>query len=316
MRTGTQLPRTMLCRSEAINSSSQPSSYYLTNNTTPSARSLVRSLEQISYRERDVVAVEILQGKRRQPGWVSHAVIVISIVVPRGLVAQPLMQINRQTRGWLEIIEIERPSGLKRVEEKRIPASDRSRISQSSGNPLNRLPHRVAIGEMIRVCVEGKRAQRPRRTNYRARSCEYSRAWLGKTNVGLNGDVHIAVSEINPQTGTGRQSRVEAIGPAVLQIVYGEQIVAVFVNVDCANDSRPLLRCVGRMDLIALDLPGAYPCKGSVVVSEHEVRADPKSVRGARRDTEEEGVFVDVGKIARGVVGCLRDWSGRRALHD
>src|SRR6185437_13857364 len=216
----------------------------------------------------------------------------------RGLVTQPPIDVNRQARGWLEIVEIERAGGLERVEEERVPLSDGSRVSQSSGNALNGLPHHVAIGEMIRVRVERKRAQRTRRSRHGARSCEYGRAWLGKTNVSLNRDVHIAVAEVNPQTGTRRQSRAETVGPAVLQIVHGEHIVAVFVNVDRADDGRPLLRCVGRMDLIALDLPGAYPCKGSVVVSEHEVCADPKSVSGARRDTHEEGVFVDVGDAA------------------
>jgi hypothetical protein len=101
--------------------------------------------------------------------------------------------------------------------------------------------------------------------------CEDRRAGVHKADLRLRVDVHVAVAEIDPESGLGRKGRDGAVGAGVLDVVHGGDVVAILVDVHGGIEAGPGLRIVARVNLVALHLARADAREGIVVVAEDEV---------------------------------------------
>jgi hypothetical protein len=75
-------------------------------------------LETISEHKRNVVSIEILRRQRGQPNWIGDAVVLISIVIPRGPITNALIDIKRKAGIRGEVIEVERAGWRQRIQER------------------------------------------------------------------------------------------------------------------------------------------------------------------------------------------------------
>ena len=88
----------------------------------------------------------------------------------------------------------------------------------------------------------------------------------------------------------------------MLYVVHGCDVVAVIMNLNGARQIRPRPRLVAHLDLVGLHLPGIDPREGLVVVAELKITGDAQSVYGSRHDTQEQGILVDGGDVARSII--------------
>ena len=68
----------------------------------------------------------------------------------------------------------------------------------------------------------------------------------------------------------------------MLQVVYGKDVVAVFMNFHGTLEHGPRPRFVIHMDLVGLHLAGIDPRIGLVIVAELEIACDAQSIDGTR----------------------------------
>jgi len=90
-------------------------------------------------------------------------------------------------------------------------------------------------------------------------------------NIGLHVEVCVVVfREENAKLEIRHQSSPETVSSPMLQSIDVTNVVAVFANVNCSVDGRPELRFIGRVDLIALELPRENLRVGPAVISKLE----------------------------------------------
>src|SRR5467141_63595 len=227
--------------------------------------------------ERGTTAVEVFWPDWLKPRHIRRCLEIVSVIVPRGLVAQTFEQIDREPNERFLIIEGQGAAQYSRIQKQCVASGKGSGIAQADCDSISRLPHDVSIGEMLLVAIKRHCAQ-----GYRIGSAEKWAWCIGRdakssvpdANIGLHVEVCVVVSERERKIGIRHQSSPETVSSPMLQSIDVTNVVAVFANVNCSVDGRPELRFIGRVDLIALELPRENLRVGPAVISKLEISTD------------------------------------------
>src|SRR5467141_3469114 len=227
--------------------------------------------------ERGTAAVEVFWPDGLKPRHIRRCLEIVSVIVPRGLVAQAFEQIDLEPHERFLIIERQGAAQYSRIQKQCVASGKGSGIAQADCDSSNRLPHDVSIGVMLLVAIKRHCAQ-----GYRLGSAEKgarcirrdAKSGIPDANIGLHVEVCVVVSEREREIGIRHQRSPETVCPPMFESIDVADVVAIFANVDCSVDGRPKLRFIGGVDLIALELPRENLRVRPVVIPKLEISAD------------------------------------------
>src|SRR6266404_239956 len=198
-------------------------------------------------------------------------------VVSQGYSNQAVEEVDLKRSERLLIIERQGAAEDTGIQEQCVASRKCSGVAQGRCDSTKRLPHDVAISKMLLVAIKRRCAQRDRICAAKKRTGRIGRdakSSVSHADIRLHVQVCVAVAERERETRIPRQSSPETVGPPMLESIDVTDVVTIFVNVDCAVDGRPKPRLIGRVNLIALELPRENLREGPVVVSKLEIGKD------------------------------------------